>query len=85
MEQGKFYKQAEEIAAKFNFDRVIYAGVENGYEYYRGVKQYQQHPDISLCKKLLHHTSPPSASLRSPCIKLVRPIIINIIRDNAAP
>lgn len=35
MEQGKFYKQAEEIAAKFNFDRVIYAGVENGYEYYR--------------------------------------------------
>ena len=35
MEQGKFYKKAEEIATKHRFDRVIYAGVENGYESYR--------------------------------------------------
>ena len=35
MEQGKFHKQAEEIAAKLKYDLVVYAGMENGYEYYR--------------------------------------------------
>lgn len=34
MEQGKFYKQAEEIAVKLKYDIAAYAGVENGYEYY---------------------------------------------------
>ena len=50
MEQGKFYKQAEEIAAKFNFDRVIYAGFENGYEYYRlrrnNIPRYTGRPSV---------------------------------------
>ena len=34
MEQGKFYKQAEKVAAESKYDIAAYAGVENGYEYY---------------------------------------------------
>lgn len=35
MEQGKFYKQAKEFAKEHNFDNVMYAGIENGCEYYK--------------------------------------------------
>ncbi|MGM9803617.1 MAG: hypothetical protein ACI308_05510 [Muribaculaceae bacterium] len=42
MEQGKFYKQAKEIADKYNFDRVIYAGIENDCEYYMLNRAYKK-------------------------------------------
>ena len=38
MEQGKFYKQAEKVAAESKYDIAAYAGVENGYEYYRLIR-----------------------------------------------
>ncbi|MGM9803615.1 MAG: hypothetical protein ACI308_05500 [Muribaculaceae bacterium] len=42
MEQGKFYKQAEEVASANGFASATYAGIENDCEYYLLNRAYKK-------------------------------------------